>query len=41
MNNNIDKHAYMQAAMNMMFIKMYENKGIKLFCGRAISFMIK
>ena len=39
--NNKNAHAYMQAAVNVMFMQMNEKKGIKLFGKRDILEMIK
>ena len=39
--NNTNTHAYMQAAVNVVFMHIHANKGIKLFGERAIVSMIK
>ena len=39
--NNKNTHAYMQAAVKMMFTHMHAKKGIKLFGESDISAMIK
>ena len=39
--NNTNTHAYIQAAVNVLFTQMHTKKGIKLFCDRDISAMIK
>ena len=39
--NNTDTHAYMQAAVNVMFTQMYANKEINMFGERDVSEMIK
>ena len=41
MMNNKNTHAYMQAAVNVIFTQMHENKGITLFCERTMAVMIK
>ena len=39
--NDTNKHAYIQAAVNVMFKQIHEKKGIKMFGERAIEAMIK
>ena len=39
--NNTNTHAYMQKEVNVMFMQMYANKGIMLFCERDIAGTIK
>ena len=39
--NNKNTHAYMQAAVNVMFTYMNAKKGINIFYERCISAMIK
>ena len=41
MMNNTNKHAYMEAEVNVMFTQMHANKGIRLFGERDIAAMIK
>ena len=39
--NNISIHEYIQAVVNVLFMKVYANKIIKLFGERSIADMIK
>ena len=39
--NNKNTHEYMQAAVNLMFKKMYEKKGLMFFGKRVIPAIIK
>ena len=39
--NNKNTHAYMQAAVNVVFTQIHENKGINMFGERAIAETIK
>ena len=39
--NNKNMHAYMQAAVNVIFTQMHAKKGIKIFGERGIAAMIK
>ena len=39
--NNTNKHAYIEADVNVMFTQLHANKGTKLFGKRDITEMIK
>ena len=39
--NNKNTHAYMKAAVNVMFMHMHAKKGIQFFGERDIAVMIK
>ena len=39
--NNKNAHAYMQEAVNVMFMHMHSKKGIKMFGERDIVVMVK